>query len=178
MHDSLPGHTAPVKVRLATSRRSSSHRMTRRVTRRAVTLLELTGVVLIVGLVGAMAASRFGGSTVADVGAQGFARRLALDCLQVQRRAISKGDNHLLRFTIASGNATHYALYQRQGGSVVLLDDVRTVPSNVTVTTGGAVDLEFTFTGEALASYTITVQSPNRTRTVNVYQVTGQAVVQ
>jgi hypothetical protein len=134
--------------------------------------------VLLVGLVGTMAVSRYSGSTVSDVGAQGFARRLALDCLQARRRAISKGENHLLRFTLASGQATQYALYQRQGGSVVLIDDVRTVPSGVTVTTGGAVDLEFTFTGEALASYAISVQSPNRTRTVNVYQVTGQAVVQ
>jgi len=143
-----------------------------------MTLLELTAVVLIIGLVGTMAASRYGGSAVADVGAQGFARRLALDCLQTRRRAISKGDNHLLRFTIASGQATQYALYQRQGGSVILVDEVRPVPSDITVTTGGTVDLEYTFTGEALASYAITVQSPNRTRTVTVYQVTGQAVVQ
>jgi type II secretory pathway pseudopilin PulG len=178
MNESSPGLLGSLKFCRATSPRNSNNHTSRRVLRRAVTLLELTGVVLIIGLVGAMAASRFGGATVADVGAQGFARRLALDCLQVQRRAISKGDNHLLRFTIAGGNATQYALYQRQGGSVVLLDDVRTVPSDVTVTTGGAVDLEFTFTGEALASYTVTVQSPNRTRTVNVYQVTGQAVVQ
>jgi type II secretory pathway pseudopilin PulG len=143
-----------------------------------MTLFELVAVVLLVGLVGTMAVSRYSGSTVSDVGAQGFARRLALDCLQARRRAISKGDNHLLRFTLTSGQATQYALYQRQGGSVVLIDDVRAVPSGVTVTTGGVADLEFTFTGEALASYAISIQSPNRTRTVNVYQVTGQAVVQ
>jgi type II secretory pathway pseudopilin PulG len=146
--------------------------------RRAMTLLELTAVVLIVGLVGTMAASRYGGTAIADVGAQGFARRLALDCLQTRRRAISNGVNHLLRFTLVSGEATQYALYQRQGGSVVLVDDVRTVPSGVTVTTGGTVDLEYTFTGETLATYTISVQSANRNRTVTVYQVTGQAVVQ
>lgn len=147
-------------------------------TRAAMTLFELVAVVLLIGLVGTMAVSRYSGSTVSDVSAQGFARRLALDCLQARRRAISKGDNHLLRFTLAGSQATQYALYQRQGGSVVLLDDVRGVPSGITVTTGGTVDLEYTFTGEALATYMISVQSPNRTRTVNVYQVTGQAVVQ
>jgi type II secretory pathway pseudopilin PulG len=150
----------------------------RRAARNAVTLLELVAVVMLIGLVGTMAVTRYGGATVSDVSAQGFARRLALDCLQVRRRAISKGDNHLLRFTLASGQATQYALYQRQGGSVVLIDDVRTVPADVSVTTGGVVDVEYTFTGEALASYVISVQSPNRTRTVNVYQVTGQAIVQ
>jgi prepilin-type N-terminal cleavage/methylation domain-containing protein len=146
--------------------------------RRGVTLLELAAVVLIIGLVGAVAAARYGGSAIADVGAQGFARRLALDCLQARRRAISVGDNHLLRFTIVSSKATEYGLYRRQGGSVVLVDEVRSVPANVDVTTGGATDVEFTFTGEALNSYTITVQAPDRTRTVVVYQVTGQAVVQ
>jgi type II secretory pathway pseudopilin PulG len=144
--------------------------------RTAVTLLELVAVVLIIGLVGVMAASRYGGSAISDVGAQGFARQVALDCLQARRRAISNGNNHLLRFTIVSSKATQYALYRRNGGSVVLLDDVRAVPSGVDVTTT-ATDVEFTFTGEALASYTITVQAPDRTRTVTVYQVTGQAVV-
>jgi hypothetical protein len=143
-----------------------------------MTLMELASVVLIIGLVGTAVVTRYGGSTVADVGAQGFARRLALDCLQARRRTISTGDNHLLRFTIAGGLATQYALYRRQGGSVTLVDDIRTVPSDVTVTTGGAVDLEFAFTGEALASYTVVAQAPGRTRTVTIYQVTGQAVVQ
>jgi len=31
----------------------------------------------------------------------------------------------------------------------VLADDVRAVPTDVTVTTAGTVDMEFTFTGEA-----------------------------
>jgi len=159
--------------------RDSIAAMARRASaRRAMTLLELAVVVLIVGLVGAVAVTRYGGSAIADVGAQGFARRLALDCLHARRRAISSGDNHLLRFTIAGSEATQYALYRRQGASVVLVDSVRTVPDDVTVTTGGAVDVEFTFTGEALASYGINVQGPNRSRSVTVYQVTGQAVVQ
>jgi type II secretory pathway pseudopilin PulG len=142
------------------------------------TLLELAVVIAIVGLLGAAVATRYGVSTISDVGVQGFARQLALDCYQARRRAISNGDNHLLRFTNVGGNATQYALYQRNGGSVVLLDDIRMVPSGLTVNTGGATDVEFTFTGEALASYTITCQAPDRTRTVTIYQVTGQAVVQ
>ena len=80
-----------------------------------MTLLELVAVVFIIGLLGAMAVTRYGIHAIADVGAQGFARRLALDCLQARRRAISTGDNHLLRFTIVGGKATQYALYRRTG---------------------------------------------------------------
>jgi len=143
-----------------------------------MTLFEIMAVAFIVGLVGLMAATRYGSGTIADVGAQGFARRLALDCSQARRRAIALGDNHLLRFTIVGGNATQYALYRRQGASTTLVDDVQAVPASVTVTTGGVTDVEFTFTGEALASYAITVQTPDRTWTVTVPQVTGKAFVQ
>jgi hypothetical protein len=115
---------------------------------------------------------------MADVGAQGFARRLALDCSQARRRAIATGDNHLLRFTTSGGQASQYALYRRQGVNTTLVDDVHAVPADVTVTTAGATDLEFTFTGEALASYTVTIQAPDRTWTVTVPQVTGKAFVQ
>jgi prepilin-type N-terminal cleavage/methylation domain-containing protein len=146
--------------------------------RRAMTLLELTVVVAIIGMLGVMAATRYSAATMADVGADGFARRLALDCAQARRRAIATGDNHLVRMTIVGGKATQYGLYRRQGGSTTLVDDLCTVPASVDVTTGGAVDLEFTFTGEALASYTVTVQAPDRTSTVTIPQVTGKAFVQ
>jgi hypothetical protein len=48
----------------------------------------------------------------------------------------------------------------------------------VTVTTGGATDVEFQFTGEALASYTISINSADRNKTVTIPQVTGKAFVQ
>jgi type II secretory pathway pseudopilin PulG len=146
--------------------------------RRAMTLLELSAVAMIIGLLGLMAATRYGSATMADVGAQGFARRLALDCSQARRRAIATGDNHLVRMTIAAGKATQYGVYRKQGINTTLVDDVNVVPANVDVTTGGATDLEFMFTGEAMASYTITVQAPDRTWTVTVPQVTGKAFVQ
>jgi hypothetical protein len=76
------------------------------------------------------------------------------------------------------GNATQYAVYRRISGVATLVDDAHTVPANVTVSTAGATDLEFQFTGEALASYTVTVTAPDRSRTVTVPQVTGKAFVQ
>jgi Tfp pilus assembly protein FimT len=143
-----------------------------------MTLLELAVVVAIIGMLGVMAATRYGTNAMADVGAQGFARRLALDASQARRRAISTGDNHLLRFSFSGGNATQYGLYRRTGGSVTLVDDVHPVPSSVTVTTAGTTDMEFNLTGEALASYTITMVGPDRTWTVTVPQVTGKSFVQ
>src|SRR5688500_7292806 len=146
--------------------------------RRAMTLLELATVVVIVGLLGAMAVTRYSSTTISDVGANGFARHVALDCSHARRLAIATGDNHLLRFTLSGGNATQYAVYRRVGGVPTLVDDIHTVPANVTVTTGGVTDLEFQFTGEALASYTVTATSANRTRTVTEPQVPGKALVQ
>ncbi|MEX2310606.1 MAG: GspH/FimT family pseudopilin [Pirellulales bacterium] len=142
-----------------------------------MTLLELAAVVFIIGLLGVMAATRYGNSTIADTDAQGFARRLTHDCSQARRRAIATGDNHLVRFTVSGGQASQYALYRRVGGSPNLVDQAHPVPANVTVTTS-ATDVEFTFTGEALASYTVTIQAPDRTWTVTVPQATGKAFVQ
>jgi Tfp pilus assembly protein FimT len=142
-----------------------------------MTLLELTVVVAIIGLLGVMAATRYGATTMADVGAQGFARQLALDCSQARQRAIATGENHLVRTTIVGGKVTQYAVYRRSGASTTQVDQLNLVPADVNVTTS-ATDLEFTFTGEGLASYTVTVQAPDRTWTVTVPQVTGRAQVQ
>jgi Tfp pilus assembly protein FimT len=142
-----------------------------------MTLVELAVVVFIIGLLGVMAVTRYGASTIADVDAQGFAQRIALDCAQARRRAIATGDNHLLRFTLSAGEATQYALHRRQGASTNQVDALHPLPADVTVTTGGVTDVEFNFTGEAIASYVITLQAPDRTWTVTVPQVTGKAFV-
>ncbi len=161
----------------ATRSVSTMHMARRAAARRAMSLLEIAAVVFIIGLLGAAAATRYGGAAIAEVGAQGYAKRLALDCLQARRRAISTGDNHFLRFILAGGEATQYAVYRDQAGVESQVDETRAVPADVTVTTGGAVDLEFTFTGEAVAAYSITVAGPGRTWGVTVPQATGKAFV-
>ena len=145
--------------------------------RRAMTLLEMAAVVFILGLLGVAAATRYGGGAIAEVGAQGVVKRLALDCLQARRRAISSGDNHFVRFTLAGGAATQYAVYRNQAGVDVRVDELRAIPADVTVATGGTVDVSFNFTGEALAAYNITVAGPERTWTLTVPQATGKAFV-
>ncbi len=143
-----------------------------------MTLLELVGVVFIVGMLGVMAATRYGTNAIGDVGAEGFAQRVAFDCMMARRAAIATGDNHFLRFTLSGGNATQYAVYRNQGGVDTRIDDFHAVPTDVTVTTGGVTDAIFTYTGEANASYTITCAAPDRSYVVTVYQVTGKAFVQ
>src|SRR5215213_2236625 len=158
---------------------SHANNMARRApARRAMTLFELIAVVFIIGIVSLMAVTRYSTTTLADIGATGFARRVSLDCAQARRRAIATGDNHLLRFTLSGGNATQYGLYRRSGASTTLVDDVHAVPANVTVTTGGATDIEFQFIGEAIASYTISITAADRSITVTIPQVTGKAFVQ
>src|SRR5262245_12038011 len=146
--------------------------------RRAMTLFEIIAVIFIIGIVSAMAVTRYSATTIADVGAQGFARRVALDCFQARRRAIATGDNHMLRFTLSGGNATQYAVYRKVSGVPTLVDDGHAVPTNVTVTTGCVTDLEFQDTGQAISSEQVTVTSANRNRTVSGPQVTGKAFVQ
>src|SRR6187402_2830351 len=158
---------------------SKANTMARRASaRRAMALFELIAVTFIIGIVSLMAVTRYSATTLADIGATGFARRMSLDCAQARRRAIATGENHLLRFTLSGGNATQYGLYRRSGASTTLVDDVHAVPANVTVTTGGVTDVEFQFTGEANASYTIGITSPDRSKTVTIPQVTGKAFVQ
>src|SRR5688572_6469255 len=112
--------------------------MARRASARgARTRLELSAVTLIMGVLGLMAATRYGASAVADGGAQGFARRLAVGFTQARQRAIALGDNHLVRFTIVAGTGTQYAVYRRSGASTTLVDEVNIVPVDVNVTTAG-----------------------------------------
>lgn len=143
-----------------------------------MSLLELTAVAFIIGLVAVMAVTRFSASTIADLGADGFARRIALDCSHARRLAIATGDNHMLRFTLNGSNATEYAVYRRQAGSSTRIDEIHLVPEGVTVSTGGVTDVEFTFVGEAVASYTISVDAADRTLSITVPQVTGKAFLQ
>jgi hypothetical protein len=151
--------------------------MARRATaRRAMTLLELAAVIFIIGLLGVVAATRYGPAAIADVDGQGFARRIALDCSHARRLAIATADNHLLRFTVAGGQATQYALYRRQGANTTLVDQIHAVPEDVIVTSS-ATDLEFTFVGEGLASYSVMVQAPDRSWTITVPQITGKAFI-
>ncbi len=140
--------------------------------RAGFSLLEVAVVVTVLGILAAVGMSRLGQTTYGNLGAQGDARRIALDLLQAQRRAISTGDNHYLQFTPGGGPVTSYALVRRAAGGDVTLDTVSEIPRGVTITPSHAV-AEFNFEGAALAAYQIEIAGPDRNWTVSAVPATG-----
>ena len=138
--------------------------------------MEMLAATVILGLLVSMAVPYFGHDTIANARARGLARKMSLDALQAQRRAISTGVNHYLKFTKNGSNVTAYALYRRDGGGDVRVDEVHEIPSSLTVTSS-ADDFEFNFSGEALASYTSVITSPDLSYTVLITAATGKAFV-
>jgi len=144
--------------------------------RRGITMLELVCAVTLIGICGAIAMSRLSSSTKALFNAQGDARRLALDLLQTQRRAITTGLNHYITFTSSGGKIVSYTLMQRNGASTTAVDAVHTFDTLLTVTST-ATDLEYQFDGSTLAAYTVTIAGGGTTFTITVNQVTGNVKV-
>jgi len=140
--------------------------------RRAFSLLELLAALTIIGVLAAAGITRFGSGTLENVGAEGFARKLALDLMQARRRTIATGDNHYLQLTIVASKVTSYTMWRRAGGGDVVVDETRTVPAGADVTASHAT-LEFDFDGTALAAYSIAVAGPNRSWTVSTVMATG-----
>jgi type II secretory pathway pseudopilin PulG len=152
--------------------------MPTRPARSAVSLLELLAVVALVGVFVAVAAGRFGQSAQGNFAARGDARRLALDLVQCQRRAIASGANHYLEFTTSSGAIVGYTLYQRTGpSSGTAVDAYQAFSTGLTVTSAQS-QLEFTFDGSALTAYAVTLAGANQTRQVSVTAATGNVRVQ
>lgn len=141
--------------------------------RRGLTLLELTMVLMLIGVFTAVAMARLSKTPITNFASRGDARRLALDLHQIQRRAISTGDNHYLEFVSSGGQVTGYRLYRRlSGGGVQEIDSSRGFPHGETVTTTHN-QLEYTFSGAALAAYEVTFAGPNRSWRASVVPVTG-----
>jgi hypothetical protein len=135
----------------------------------------MVAVLAIVALLAAAGVTRLGSSTLENVGAEGFARSLALDLMQARRRTIATGDNHYLQLTVAGSSVTSYAIYRRAAGGDVVVEQTRIVPAGVTVA-ASATTLEFDFGGASLAAYTVTVSGPQRTWTVSTVMATGATV--
>ncbi|MCA9240002.1 MAG: prepilin-type N-terminal cleavage/methylation domain-containing protein [Planctomycetales bacterium] len=144
--------------------------------RRAFSLLELTVVLAIIGLVTSMCVTRFGHDALNTTDGEGFVRRLALDMHQARRRAITTGVDHYVQLNRSSGVVVSFALF-RSGGDQV--DNTRAVPSDVTVTAAADTWL-FDFDGAlsaAGASSTITVDGTKHQWTLTCYHATGAVKV-
>ncbi|MCG8450752.1 MAG: hypothetical protein MI725_14375 [Pirellulales bacterium] len=144
--------------------------------RRALSLLELVAVVAMLGVLSLAAGTFLGNSSLANGGAEGFAHKLSLALTHARRSTIATGDNHYLQLSTSSGNVVSYAMFRRDSGGDVQMDDTRTVPQDVTVTSAEST-LEFDFEGSALASYSISVVGPDRSWNVSVVALTGAVQV-
>lgn len=146
--------------------------------RNGLSLLELVAVLTLIGVFAAIGAARFGPSAGRNFSSGGDARRLALDLLQCQRRAISNGANHYVEFTSSSGSIVGYTLYRRTSPSTgTAVDAYRDFPQGETVTTSHT-QLEYQFDGSALAAYVVTFTGPNRSTQVSVVPASGGIRVQ
>jgi prepilin-type N-terminal cleavage/methylation domain-containing protein len=140
--------------------------------RRAFSFLELVAVIAMIGVVALAAGAYLGTSSLGNGEAEGFARKISLALNYARRSTISTGDNHYLQLAYSGGNVASYTLYRRAAGGDVQVDDTKTVPQDVTVTSAQGT-LEFDFEGAALAAYNISVAGPNRSWSVAVVPVTG-----
>jgi prepilin-type N-terminal cleavage/methylation domain-containing protein len=149
---------------------------TRLIPRLGFTLAELIAVVAILGIVSAVAISRFEPGVFNDVGSHSDARRLAIEMLAAQRRAIATGDSHRLDFATANDNFTGYVMKRVTPGGPVVVDTTRSFPRGLIVS-GSHSQAEFTFEGSALAAYQYTLAGSNRTWDVQVIPATGMVRV-
>ena len=139
--------------------------------RAGMTLLELLVMITVMSVFIAVTAARMSSSTGSNMGAQADARHLAVDLRQMQRAAISTGNNHYLQFNSDGSGITGYTLYQRVSGVSQAMNS-RPFSKGVTVTTTHT-DLEYTFEGTALAAYQVNLSGPNHNWQVSVVPVTG-----
>lgn len=140
--------------------------------RRAFSLLELTVVLVLVGLVAAASIGRFGNETLQNLDAEGYARRIALDLTQARQATIASGDNHYLSLIESGGNVTSYAMFRRDGGGDIQVSPDAPTPTGLTVTATHTT-LEFDFDGAALAAYDVDIVGPNRSWSVTSIPLTG-----
>ncbi|MFP4057489.1 MAG: GspH/FimT family protein [Candidatus Brocadiia bacterium] len=136
------------------------------------TLLELSLALLLGGILMAVAAVRLGASGVFRAEGERVARRLVADLRMAHSQAIAERKNHYLEFTGNNTRFTHYAIYRVEAEPDVQVEPVRRLPDSVALT-GSAARAEFTPRGDALAAYSYTVASPDRTYTISVTLATG-----
>jgi len=141
-----------------------------------MTFFELVAVVAIVGLMTVASASYYGFDTLSNGSAEGYARKLSLSLVHARRSTIATGDNHYLQLTTSGSNVVSYALIRRASGGDTQVDQTRTVPQNVIVTSADTT-LEFDFEGAALGSYNIAIAGPQRNWSVSVVPLTGAVQV-
>jgi prepilin-type N-terminal cleavage/methylation domain-containing protein len=145
--------------------------------RRGVSLLELLVVVTLMGIFGAVAVGRYGRQMLSEFGSQSDARRVSLDLTHAQRAAILTGDNHYLEFTSSGGQIAGYQMYRRwDDGTTTPEAEYHDVSSDIRMTSSSS-RAEFTFEGQALDNYSITLTGKDREYRITVVPINGSVQV-
>ena len=142
--------------------------------RRGVTLLELLAVVIILGIVGSIAISRFGRTVFGNFGSQAESRAISLALLHAKRASVVTGDNHYVLFD--GTTATSYSLFRVDGGGDELIDGPHAFSDDVSIAVS-TTRMEFTFEGQTLGDYTINLTGDNAAWQISVTQINGSVLV-
>lgn len=142
--------------------------------RRAFSLLELTAVLAIVGLIAGMAVTRWGGEALAVGSAEGFARQVSLALKLARRQAIAEGVPAAVVFT-RSGGEVSSATVVRVLGAETQTESTLVVPDGVDVAPD-ADRWQFDFSGSLTtpaAGGQITLDTAELGWEINVNAATG-----
>lgn len=160
----------------------ATHRRQRRGNRRvpAFSLVELTAVVVIIGILAAIAAPRFS-SSLALQHVEAAARRLVVDLAFAQRRARSSNASQTVRFDSAAGTYSligmpHPDHAARDYGVSLQEEPYRT--TLVSADFGGDQDIIFDVFGVPDSGGSVVIRVGSRVRTITVDADTGKATAQ
>ncbi len=144
----------------------------RRRLRSGLSLIELLGVVTLLGVFATAALMRFGRDTFGDTGARSEARLLSLAMLHAQRAAIRTGDPHGVVMQGPAAAATSWAIIgRRQDGSRVTVEGPHPVAERVRVS-ASASEIWFDFEGVGSQPFAAQLRGPNRSFAVQVEPLT------
>lgn len=141
---------------------------------RGVTLLELIAVVVLLGIIGTVTVASYRRGTISNVSAKTDATRVLADLRLARQRAIATGDNHFLSFGMNGSSASYTVQRRLSNGTTQITSAEYVFYKDVTVTVTPS-NPEFTFEGDGLAGYTITLRGADRVYQITVNRVTGAA---
>lgn len=147
--------------------------------RRAFSLLELTAVIMIIGLIAGLGITRFGHNSLGVTQGEGFVRKLALGLQLARRQAISEGVNAAVFLTRSDGNVTQWTVLRAASSGDETTELTANVPTNVSVTSP-ADRWEFDPTGQLVVPSgggTVRVDAPGWYWNLQVYAAPGSVAV-
>lgn len=136
------------------------------------TIIEVIGVIVLIGIVAAMAVPSFNSNSI-DVATAASTIQSDIDFAQELALSRNPSTSGAIGITFASG-ASSYTITDPSGA----FTQTRALPSSVTFTTGGTIT--FNKYGEpeiAGATQTFTINAGGKTQTLSVERYTGQVTI-